>query len=841
MNSILFITIILTSVSTILCATSGPLSPGAYRLTLYPSSSLEIGVARTASIEFMTSDWTLDTSVVNQQVSLVGVQGTLNILYAQQFENANLNYSLVVTGGNKTTNFSVDSTVSAKGSASSAKLGGGFQTDFTGPWLDFGVSATPVRISAYMRASSAGIGGASMALSLHNDTGYFPAVQVLFDADNKIKLKNSSGSFSNSTPFSPNKWYRVDVVLNWTTRTSSFWVDGLQIDNSFGFYYSSAGAVPFVNGINLWNNNSTTTWIDELEVVNSEVSLADITISYSGGANVRLSNGIWNGTVTVSSGQASMQIRASRSASGLFYDGYTDVFAVVTPSPSPSATPSRTPSRSASPSNTPSPSVTPSPSPTASVTPSVTSTPSITPTPSSSPSASPTPSPTSSVTPSISVSPSTGFTPSPSVTPSPSESPSSSATPSSGASSSKAKGNTSVIAIGAGVGGGAFCLVGVALVAVFSRRRFRKGGSDQDLSRIGSIEMPMKPTYVASHGLTESEYRWQIRYQDLVIGREIGRGAFGSVFKATWRNSDCVVKQLNIDNTDSQAVSDFLKEAAMVLQLRPHSNVCQIFGVCNNPEYPICIVMEYVAGGSLKDLVYEPLTIPLTFPMALGFAKDIVRGMIHIHAENLLHCDLACRNLLAASQGENSWAIKVSDFGLARASESGIYDAKQEAKFPIRWSAPEVLTDRKVSRASDVWSFGVVLWEVLEGRMPYYELMNNNEVIFAVCTKKEPLPPPAKRIEYPNELYDMMLQCWSYHPADRPSFDEIYSKLVALEPNQKVQEDYGNVVPSSGAHEYNEFMSNSEFDVVPRDSNSNYQGLQEDRVNLRQSIYGNKV
>jgi len=275
--------------------------------------------------------------------------------------------------------------------------------------------------------------------------------------------------------------------------------------------------------------------------------------------------------------------------------------------------------------------------------------------------------------------------------------------------------------------------------------------------------------------------KWNIGFNELTIGKQIGHGAFGTVYKGRWRNADCVVKQMKPKNKDdAESTAKFLKEADIVKNLRNHENVCSIFGVCTNPEYPICIVLEYVSGGSLQTALSDK-KIQMTGPRLIQFAKQICSGMSHIHKENLLHCDLACRNVLVAPQGTRKHVLKITDFGLARISSAGIYDAKEEAKFPIRWTAPEVLTKFKVSRASDVWSFGVVMWEMIEAKTPWYD-KQNSEVLDLVCNQQQYLPKPKATFEYPaNEVYALMVQCWQFDPNLRPSFDDLFFKLEKLE------------------------------------------------------------
>eukprot|EP00027_Filamoeba_sp_ATCC50430_P004459 CAMPEP_0168552362 /NCGR_PEP_ID=MMETSP0413-20121227/6674_1 /TAXON_ID=136452 /ORGANISM="Filamoeba nolandi, Strain NC-AS-23-1" /LENGTH=843 /DNA_ID=CAMNT_0008582967 /DNA_START=113 /DNA_END=2644 /DNA_ORIENTATION=- len=277
---------------------------------------------------------------------------------------------------------------------------------------------------------------------------------------------------------------------------------------------------------------------------------------------------------------------------------------------------------------------------------------------------------------------------------------------------------------------------------------------------------------------------WDIRYSEIVVGTELGRGAFGVVYKCRWRNTDCVVKQLDLNKKDDHYIQQFLKEANNVRNLRSHPNVCTIFGVCTDPQYPICIVMEYLPDGSLDHLVYQDQSsqFKIDWESFFDFAKDIASGMSHLHAENILHCDLACRNLLLAakpsSKSSNKWTIKIADFGLSRITADE-YSASNDATFPIRWSAPETLKANRVSRASDVFSFGVVLWEIAEGKRPWIGL-SNQAVVDAVVHRGERLSAPT-RLRLPAEVWNLVLYCWHANPSDRPSFNQIYERLLQIE------------------------------------------------------------
>jgi len=352
------------------------------------------------------------------------------------------------------------------------------------------------------------------------------------------------------------------------------------------------------------------------------------------------------------------------------------------------------------------------------------------------------------------------------------------------------------------VGVAIIAICGLLLLAFFlSRRRRQQQGADVEMrnanlssssSRSFALQtVPPKPeispTTATSPKMltrTESQYKqeitnrdnWEIDYTQIIMGRELGRGAFGTVHYATWRNAECAVKQLLLNAKNEETLQMFLKEANNMKKIRPHAKVVAMFGVCTNPEYPLCIVTEFLIDGNLYDYLHNASN-EINGDVVVAMATDVASGMSHLHEEGIIHCDLACRNLLIIV-GKSTIFVKVADFGLSKMAESGIYDASSDKKFPVKWSSPEVLNSGKLSRASDVWSYGVVLYEMLERRIPYAG-MSNQEVIKFVCDQDKRLAKPTK-IPYPPLLYSIMQDCFKKDPKSRPTFPVIYSQLMTL-------------------------------------------------------------
>eukprot|EP01119_Soliformovum_irregulare_P011133 TRINITY_DN2770_c0_g1_i3.p1 TRINITY_DN2770_c0_g1~~TRINITY_DN2770_c0_g1_i3.p1 ORF type:complete len:724 (+),score=172.55 TRINITY_DN2770_c0_g1_i3:33-2204(+) len=298
-------------------------------------------------------------------------------------------------------------------------------------------------------------------------------------------------------------------------------------------------------------------------------------------------------------------------------------------------------------------------------------------------------------------------------------------------------------------------ILGGILAFVF---HFRRSGyifkPDEEFPEIS--EIPEIPEI----SLKSSESRWEIDYDTITLHRPLGSGNFGRVDLAEWRNGPCVVKKL-LNEQHSQL---FWKEMQSMMNIRPHPNVCQLLGICRNPEKPLCIVMEFLAGGSLLSLLTD---LDMSKNVILGIARDVVTGMHHLHTEGILHCDLAARNLLVCSQQGETLKIKISDFGLARGLDLEIPES--DRMVPVRWSSPEVLRGKAHTKENDVWSFGVTMWEVIENKRPYYMVLSTEEVRNQVISGLTLQRPISAHFQVEDSFWHLITSCWKT-PSERPTF-----------------------------------------------------------------------
>ena len=258
---------------------------------------------------------------------------------------------------------------------------------------------------------------------------------------------------------------------------------------------------------------------------------------------------------------------------------------------------------------------------------------------------------------------------------------------------------------------------------------------------------------------------WEIERRSIELKRKLGGGAFGEVWAGMWNGTTPVaVKTLK---TGSMGASDFLAEAQIMKKLQ-HEKLIQLYAVCTREE-PIYIVTELMKHGSLLDYLTKGEGQHLKLPELIDIGAQVANGMAYLESQHYIHRDLAARNVLV---GEGN-IVKVGDFGLARLIVDDDYSAREGAKFPIKWTAPEAALFNRFTIKSDVWSYGVFLTElVTHGRIPYPG-MTNGEVLARVEQGYRMPPPPA----CPDPLYQIMLECWKTDPEERPTFEYLKYQL----------------------------------------------------------------
>ncbi|KAJ8400954.1 hypothetical protein AAFF_G00389110 [Aldrovandia affinis] len=318
--------------------------------------------------------------------------------------------------------------------------------------------------------------------------------------------------------------------------------------------------------------------------------------------------------------------------------------------------------------------------------------------------------------------------------------------------------------------------------------RLSSSGSPM-LSGVSEYELPQDP-------------RWELSRDRLVLGKPLGEGCFGQVVMGEALGLDkekpnrvtkVAVKMLKSDATEKD-LSDLISEMEMMKIIGKHKNIINLLGACTQ-DGPLYVIVEYASKGNLREYLrarrppgmeycYNPDQVPeenMSIKDLVSCAYQVARGMEYLSSKKCIHRDLAARNVLVTEDN----VMKIADFGLARdIHHIDYYKKTTNGRLPVKWMAPEALFDRIYTHQSDVWSFGVLLWEIFTlGVSPYPGVPV--EELFKLLKEGHRMDKPSTCT---HELYMMMRDCWHAVPSQRPTFKQLVEDLdrtLAMTSNQE--------------------------------------------------------
>ncbi|CAK9267062.1 unnamed protein product [Sphagnum jensenii] len=261
---------------------------------------------------------------------------------------------------------------------------------------------------------------------------------------------------------------------------------------------------------------------------------------------------------------------------------------------------------------------------------------------------------------------------------------------------------------------------------------------------------------------------WSIEFSELRIGIRVGIGSFGEVFRGIWRGTEVAIKVMLEQDLTTENMQDFCNEISLLSRLR-HPNVILFLGACIKPPH-LSMVTEYMHMGSLYRLIHTSgQGKKFSWRRRLKMLRDICRGMMCVQRMKIVHLDLKSANCLV----DKHWAVKICDFGLSRIV-TGSTVSNYAAVGTPEWTAPELLRNEPVSEKCDVFSLGVIIWELSTLKRPW-EGLQPAQVALAVAQHRA-------RLEIPEGIIGRLIaDCWEENPASRPSYEEILTRLHECE------------------------------------------------------------
>ncbi|XP_078358900.1 fibroblast growth factor receptor 4-like [Oculina patagonica] len=303
------------------------------------------------------------------------------------------------------------------------------------------------------------------------------------------------------------------------------------------------------------------------------------------------------------------------------------------------------------------------------------------------------------------------------------------------------------------------------------RHRSLRSRLGSNLTQVSEVDVPL-------------DEKWEIDRDHIILSGLLGEGAFGRVMKAeaiglpnvSGYRCEVAVKMLKEDATDHE-LTDLVSEMEVMKTIGKHKNIINLIGACTQGG-PLFVVVEYAPNGNLRQFLKDrrptrEYTTSLTLKDLVSFAYQVARGMEYLSFKKCIHRDLAARNILVG----DDHTIKIADFGLARdVHQVDYYRKTTDGRLPVKWMALEALFDRVYTTQSDVWAFGILVWEIVTfGGSPYpgVPLENLFELLKSGYRMEQPL-------NCPDNMYKIMLKCWQDSPTQRPTFEELVQEFDAM-------------------------------------------------------------
>ncbi|XP_069931669.1 focal adhesion kinase 1 isoform X16 [Oryctolagus cuniculus] len=274
---------------------------------------------------------------------------------------------------------------------------------------------------------------------------------------------------------------------------------------------------------------------------------------------------------------------------------------------------------------------------------------------------------------------------------------------------------------------------------------------------------------------------YEIQRDRIELGRCIGEGQFGDVHQGVYmspENPALAVAIKTCKNCTSDSVREKFLQEALTMRQFDHPHIVKLVGVIT--ENPVWIIMELCTLGELRSFL-QVRKFSLDLASLILYAYQLSTALAYLESKRFVHRDIAARNVLVSSND----CVKLGDFGLSRYMEDSTYYKASKGKLPIKWMAPESINFRRFTSASDVWMFGVCVWEILMHGVKPFQGVKNNDVIGRIENgERLPMPPNC-----PPTLYSLMTKCWAYDPSRRPRFTELKAQLSTVLEEEKAQQE----------------------------------------------------